>query len=464
MTLAGQPQYEPIDDTGLLGVANTDSDLFEDPAQNLHYVLISGRWFRTAALRGGTWEHVPGRALPPGFARIPADSRYGRVLAHVPGTPAAAEAVADARVPQTAAVRRDATITITYDGEPQFEPIAGTSLAYAVNSPSQVLRTADGQYYDCTQGVWYRSASATGPWVVSTTVPAEVASIPPGSPAYNLRYAYVYDSTDEAVYVGYAPGYLGTYVFDGVVVWGTGFSYRGWWHHHYYPHPWTYGFGMAYNPWTGHWGSGFRGGRRGGWPAEGTVGFHGGWLGPAGYHAAFTPRSVRAGTAWQRQPGALRPGGDVPPAALRQPLPRPHEPWAHHRGVRHHPADACRGDGRRRRPRAGGPARTHHDRPRRWRLPPQWQRLGAVAAHRLGAAPSRAAAARGGSTAPGRPRGLASHACRAAAGAAWGRARTSAGRAAAPAGCGRSPRRSPTHRHSGGNRPHRSTRRARARP
>jgi hypothetical protein len=39
-----------------------------------------------------------------------------------------------------------------------------------------------------------------------------------------LRYAYVYGATPEFEYVGYTPGYLGAFVSDGVVVFGTDWS------------------------------------------------------------------------------------------------------------------------------------------------------------------------------------------------------------------------------------------------
>jgi hypothetical protein len=186
-------------------------------------------------------------------------------------------------VPQTAAVKRDATITVTYDGEPQWQPIGRTNLAYAVNSPMDVIKVSDSDYFCCYQGVWYRAPGPTGPWSVSTTRPPDLSAIPPDNPLYNDRYVSVYDSTPDYVYVGYTPGYLGSCIDDGCVVWGTGFYYNGWWGGGYIPRFRTWGFGMAYNPWTGHWGVGPHaglGGRNGGFRIlRGTDG----WWGPAGF-------------------------------------------------------------------------------------------------------------------------------------------------------------------------------------
>ncbi len=205
----GPPAYEPVPGTNLLAVTNTDNDLFEDTTNQQHYVLLNGRWFHTGDLVHGSWEHVGPGALPADFAHIPPDSPYAAILVHVPGTPAANDAVLDAQVPQTAAVKRDATITVAYDGEPQWQPIGHTALAYAVNAPMDVIRVSDDDYFCCYQGVWYRAQSPNGPWAVSTTRPPDLGAIPPDNPLYNDQYVTIYDSTPDYVYVGYTPGYLG---------------------------------------------------------------------------------------------------------------------------------------------------------------------------------------------------------------------------------------------------------------
>ncbi|UZF94826.1 hypothetical protein [Bosea sp. NBC_00550] len=45
----GQPEYAPIPDTQLLYVKNTASQIIVDVGNQDHYVLISGRWFRSLA-------------------------------------------------------------------------------------------------------------------------------------------------------------------------------------------------------------------------------------------------------------------------------------------------------------------------------------------------------------------------------------------------------------------------------
>ncbi len=169
---------------------------------------------------------------------------------------------------------------MTYDGDPEFEKCTDSGVAYARNTDKAVLRI-DGKYYCCHDAVWFVSSRPTGPWSVCDEVPAVVQDIPPDCPVYNVKYVYIYDTTPEVVYVGYTPGYVGSYPYGGVVVYGTGFWYHPWYRHYYYPRPVTYGFGVHYNPWTG-WG--FSVGMSVGW-LHISVGrpMYGGWWGPAGY-------------------------------------------------------------------------------------------------------------------------------------------------------------------------------------
>ena len=127
---------------------------------------------------------------------------------------------------------------------------------YAVNSKTQVIKV-NGRYYAVDQAVWFVSDSPTGPWVVADTIPPEIDTIPPESPVYNVKYVRVYDSTPEVVYVGYTPGYQGSYVYGDTLVYGTGYYYPGWLGTAYYPAPITWGFAPIYDPFYYSWGFGW---------------------------------------------------------------------------------------------------------------------------------------------------------------------------------------------------------------
>jgi hypothetical protein len=252
----GDPVYAPIARTSLLYATNSDDDIFMDTESQQYYVLLAGRWFRAKSLEG-PWEWVPGEQLPGDFSRIPPESPKGHVLASIPGTEQGREAVIGNEVPQTATVRRqDAKLDVHYDGPPQFQPIEGTSMEYAVNTSAEVIH-AGPKYYAVQHGVWFVADSPSGPWSVADMIPAEIYTIPPSCPLYHLRYVYVYDATPDVVYVGYTPGYMGAFISDGAVVFGTGWWYPGWCGlfppFYCFGWPWTWGFGFRFSYWGGGW-------------------------------------------------------------------------------------------------------------------------------------------------------------------------------------------------------------------
>jgi hypothetical protein len=255
----GAPTLTPIEGTTLLSVTNTSSDLFLYSGDGEYYYLVSGRWFKAKSLNG-PWTSAT-TALPADFAKIPPEGSRGSVLPSVPGTPEAQEAVLLAQIPQTATVRRsEAKVTVTYAGEPQFKPISGTTMQYAVNTSFDVIWVGD-LYYVCFQGVWFRSTTPQGPWVVADNVPQQIYTIPPSSPMYHVTYVRVYESTPDTVVVGYTSGYMGVYPYGGTVVFGTGYYYPPYvWASGpipvYYPYPYSYGTAAYYNPYTGAYGRG----------------------------------------------------------------------------------------------------------------------------------------------------------------------------------------------------------------
>jgi len=223
IVIRGVPHLAPIAGTSLSSLTNTDSDLFYHATARRYYYLASGRWFGAESLQG-PWQHAS-TALPADFKKIPSNHAKAHVLAAVPGTREAEDAVLLAAIPRTAEInRREAKASAQYVGAPQFTAIPGTAVSYAANTPTDVLRVSD-LYYLCSQGVWFVSASPQGPWQVADKIPQEIYSIPESSSKYHVTYVRIYETTPVTVRVGYTPGYYGAYISGGVVVWGTGYYY-----------------------------------------------------------------------------------------------------------------------------------------------------------------------------------------------------------------------------------------------
>ncbi len=217
------------------------------------------------------------------------------MLASVPGTSEAQLAIIQAQIPQQATLKRsEAKLTVTYAGPPQFKPIPGTDLTYAVNTASQVIGVG-GKYYVCYQGAWFVGSTPNGPWALADSIPPAIHNIPPSSPVYNVSYVNVYGSTPETVTYGYTAGYTMGFITAGLLVYGTGYYYPPYVAAGvvpvYYPHPYSYAGSVWYNPASGTWARG------------GTV--YGPYGGAATAGAAYNP----ATGAWARGGAVYGPNG-----------------------------------------------------------------------------------------------------------------------------------------------------------
>lgn len=273
----GAPSYSAIPGTGLMYVNNPEMPVFMQLSTQTYYYLVAGRWFSAAQITG-PWS-AASESLPADFAKIPADSPMAFVLASVPGTQEARDAVLLAQVKHKATITIEGTtVDVTYDGPPKFVPIENTSMQYATNTNFQVVQ-AGSEFYCCNNGVWFVSPVATGPWTVCTSVPAVIYTIPPSCPLYNCTYVKVYSTTPDTVVVGYTSGYSGAYVattgalmFGAGMVLGSGLA-TNWWT----CSPCYYSYGCAayyHGGYCGYYGAG--------WASYGPYG-------SAAWHAGYNP-------------------------------------------------------------------------------------------------------------------------------------------------------------------------------
>lgn len=238
----GQPVYAQIPDTQLEYATNTNSVVFVYKPSQQFYFLTAGRWFSAADLQG-PWTYATPN-LPADFAKIPQSNPASAILASVPGTDEAKDAVLLAQVPTTMAIKPDAAqakVKVAYAGEPKFEPIKGTSMEYATNTRDKVIEL-EGTYYLCLQGVWFMAPTPSGPWTTCMAVPKEIYTIPPSSPVYNVTYVTQSANSDGTVQASYTAGYLGGFIVGAatgaIIANGSGY----WWP--------PYAYGNYYYPWA----------------------------------------------------------------------------------------------------------------------------------------------------------------------------------------------------------------------
>lgn len=324
----GPPEWADIAGTDLSYLKNSDDPVFYQKSANTYYVMFSGRWFSskpaapvpaaapaapagpgvwgkivaaakpvpaapvaaatpTAAGLNGPWAYVNPDQLPESFKKIPPDFHVPGILASIPGTEEAQDAVMDAQIPQTTVIdKTKAKFKPTYDGSPKFETISGTSMDYAVNTPDQIIKDG-GKFYAVDQGVWYVADDPDGPYQVADKRPPNVDQIPPENPNYNTKYVYVYDDDDDddTVTAAYTAGYLGSFVLGtamgAALSYGSGYYYRPWYGSSYYSRPWSYGYHAYYNPYSGGWA--YRGPNGGAWYNPNRYYGGNGYWGAGGY-------------------------------------------------------------------------------------------------------------------------------------------------------------------------------------
>jgi hypothetical protein len=271
----GAPTMSPIPGTSLTYATNTNNAVFYSNSTSLYYYLAAGRWFSAPGLNG-PWTYATAD-LPADFANIPTNSPAAGVLSSVPGTQQAADAVMIAQIPTKTTIDPSSApaITITYSGAPQYVVIDGTSLSYVENTNDKVIMVSDNQFYACVGGFWYVASSAQGPWVLATSVPQVIYTIPSSSPVYNVTYVTQTVTVTGTVQSSYTAGYMGAFVVGVgvgmIIASGTGYYHPP---YMYYPpmgypvcyasavtygayayHPYSYyggvSYGASYNSYTG---------------------------------------------------------------------------------------------------------------------------------------------------------------------------------------------------------------------
>jgi hypothetical protein len=164
IVINGEPEYVPVPNTGLLWIKNSESDLFRLGKDGPLFYLVAGRWFQAPGL-GGHWTFAT-PSLPEDFKHISLEHPRSRVLASVPGTQQAAEAVLLAQIPQFARVNKKEIPApdVAYQGEPNYQSIQGTQLQRAVNTRKSSRSATRITCATRVSGSWLALQKVRGLW------------------------------------------------------------------------------------------------------------------------------------------------------------------------------------------------------------------------------------------------------------------------------------------------------------
>ena len=151
---------------------------------------MAGRWFSAPDFTGPWTFATP--SLPPDFKKIPLEHERSRVLASVPGTDEAAEAVLVAQIPQTAQVnrkevegagRRVPRRSAIPANRADHGPARGEHRQGRLQGRRRVLHVLPGRVV--------RRNERIGPVGSRQSVPEEIYKIPVSSPANHVTYVTV---------------------------------------------------------------------------------------------------------------------------------------------------------------------------------------------------------------------------------------------------------------------------------
>ena len=170
--IEGEPVYQDVGRTGLQRIINTRALIVRDES-GTHYLRVGGGWMEAYDLEGpwsiaGMAPDGAHTALTQALADHDVDLLDDASPAHLER--GSARSVYVSTIP---------TALVVSDGDPQFGPVEGTSLLFATNTTSCVLRDGtDQELYVLVSSGWFRSWTRNGPWrhVPDAELPADLAA------------------------------------------------------------------------------------------------------------------------------------------------------------------------------------------------------------------------------------------------------------------------------------------------
>jgi hypothetical protein len=188
VSIDGPPAWRPVEGTPLQRVINTRVLLLKDASGQYYLHLYDG--YLQAASLDGPWQVAKQPPAGTDVAEKLADSGQVDLLRGQPDATTGKNPTLSAGAAPDVFVETRPSELVTFNGQPAYAPIPGTSLLYAENTTANVFKSLnDQQQYILISGRWYRAPSLDGPWkfVPGTKLPGDFANIPDSSPQENVK-------------------------------------------------------------------------------------------------------------------------------------------------------------------------------------------------------------------------------------------------------------------------------------
>lgn len=179
----GEPRFETIEKTSYQRVVNTPYFIVKDTKKGNYYIKGGDYWYESDNF--DHWELT--EKVPNKLEKIAEEALWeDEAEEQASEDEGLREEVAPAILIRTAPAE-----LLQSNGEPEFEPIEGTSILFMSNTADDILMNIETQeYYILASGRWYRSRSLTdGPWtyVDPQDIPEGFSSIPAESDMGSVR-------------------------------------------------------------------------------------------------------------------------------------------------------------------------------------------------------------------------------------------------------------------------------------
>jgi len=193
----GTPKVEQNKDWNLDVVTNTPFTIVKNDDNKFY--LYGGKHWYTGPAATGPFSYIEN--APRNLDKV--ETAINNAKNSNAGYVDSAEATKD-NVVSDIVVSTTPAEMIQTDGQPKFENIDGTSLAYVSNTQNDIFQDkASNDYYVLISGRWYKSPSLRGSqwqYVTSNSLPADFTKIPEGSPKDNVLSSVAgTDAAREAV-------------------------------------------------------------------------------------------------------------------------------------------------------------------------------------------------------------------------------------------------------------------------
>ena len=185
IVIDGQPKLIDVQKTELRRVINTSAGLLFEPGSKKYFLRVTDWWLEAESL-DGPWaraKKLPGDMKKAEEYLEQKDKEKNGDQPETPEVKKASLKESDKAEVPTVYVVYAPTELVETEGEPQWKPIAGTSVEYVENSKATILKSGS-LYYVLISGRWFSSNTLGGEWkfVTKGEMPADFAKIPVDSP------------------------------------------------------------------------------------------------------------------------------------------------------------------------------------------------------------------------------------------------------------------------------------------